>query len=120
MTNKIDLNTQQIFAAANAGMTLLNTPGAVNVPGPMAVSGVTGTLYALLSAIVNREVMIVNVPPQLEEAPPAEPPNKEVADAVATAMKNNGKGEAAPIAPVESEETPPAANEAEAAKGQRK
>ncbi len=109
---KIDLNPQQIQMAANAGITLLNTPGAVNVSGPMAVSGVVRTLNALLVAIVNQEVMIVNVPPQLKEAPP---PNKEVAAAVAAAVKNNGKGEAEPIAPVESEGTPPAANEAEAA-----
>ena len=118
---KIDLNPQQIQMAANAGITLLNTQGAVNVPGPMAVSGVIRTLNALLLAIVNQEVMIVNVPPQLQQAPPpTEPPNKEVADAVADAVKNNGKGEAPPIAPVELKEIPPAANKAGAAEKSEK
>jgi hypothetical protein len=114
---KIDFSPQQIQIAASAGLQLLSTQGAVNVPGPMAVSGVIKTLAQLLTAIVNQEVMIVNIPVKLAEAPPAAPPNKEVAAAVAAAIENNGKGEASPIAPVESEETPPAANEAEAAEG---
>ena len=113
---RIDLNPQQVQQAANAGVQLLNTPGAVNVPSPMACSGVMQTLLQLLMAIANREVMVVNVPVQLKDAPPpAEPPNKKVADAVAAAVKNNGKGYDSSIAPVESEETPPAANEAETA-----
>lgn len=114
---KIDLTPQQIQLAANAGMTLLNTPGAVNVPSPMAVSGVVRTLYQLLLAIAQGEVQLVNIPVKLGDAPP---PNKEVAEAVAAATKNNGKGEAEPIAPVESEEIPPAANEAGARGKERK
>jgi len=114
---KVDFTPQQIQIAASAGLQLLNTQGAVNVPGPMAVSGVVKTLAQLLSAIVNQEVMVINVPVKMAEAPPAAPPNKEVAAAVAAAVENNGSGEASPIAPVESEEIPPAANEAEAAEG---
>ena len=115
---KVDFTPQQIQQAALAGVTLLNTPGAVNVPSPMACSGVMKTLLQLLMAIANQEVMIVNIPVKMAEAPPpATPPNKEVAAAVAAAVENNGSGEASPIAPVESEETPPAANEAEAAEG---
>jgi hypothetical protein len=96
MTNKIDLNTQQIQLAANAGITLLNTPGAVSVPGPMAVSGIVTTLMQLLLAIQNGEVMIVNVPPKLEDAPPPAEPNKEVADAVAAALESSGNSGEAP------------------------
>lgn len=98
---KMDLTPQQIQQAANAGITLLNTPGAVNVPGPMAVSGIVRTLNAFLLAIVNQEVMVVMVPPQLKEAPPpAEPKNKEVADAVAAAVESSGNSEEAPAAEV--------------------
>lgn len=111
---KTDLNPQQIQQAALAGVTLLNSPGAVNVPSPMACSGVMKTLLQLLMAIANQEVMVVNVPVRLADAPPPAEPNKEVADAVADAVKNNGSGEAPSIAPVESKKIPPAANEAEA------
>jgi hypothetical protein len=110
---KVDLNPQQVQMAANAGITLLNTPGAVNVPSPMAVSGIVRTLYQMLLAISNGEVMLVNIPVKLGDAPE---PNKEVAAAVAGAVKNNGKGEDSSIAPVESEGIPPAANKAEAAR----
>ena len=98
---KMDLTPQQIQMAANAGITLLNTPGAVNVPGPMAVSGIVRTLNAFLLAIVNQEVMVVMVPPQLKDAPPpAEPPNKEVAEAVAAAVESSGNSEEDPTAEV--------------------
>jgi len=41
--------------------------------------------------------MMVNVPPQLADAPPpAEPPNKEVADAVAAAVESSGNSEKSP------------------------
>ena len=96
---KIDLNPQQIQIAANAGVTLLNTPGAVNVPSPMAVSGAVRVLMQLLMAIANGEVRVINAPPQLADAPPpAEPPNKEVADAVAAAVESSGNSEEAPAA----------------------
>jgi hypothetical protein len=98
---KMDLNPQQIQQAANAGITLLNTPGAVNVPGPMAVSGIIRVLNAFLLAIVNQEVMVVMVPPQLKDAPPPdEKPNKEVAEAVAAAVESSGNSEEAPAAEV--------------------
>ncbi len=66
---KIDLNPQQIQMAANAGITLLNTPGAVNVPGPMAVTGVVGVLNSLLTAIVNGQVIVMNAPTPKEVSP---------------------------------------------------
>ena len=88
---QVDLNPQQIQQAAVAGVTLLNTPGAVNVPSPMACSGVMKTLLQLLMAIANQQVMIVNVPVQLKDAPPpAEQQNKEVAEAVAAAVESSG------------------------------
>ncbi len=93
---QIDLNPQQIQMAANAGITLLNTPGAVNVPGPMAVSGVVRVLMQLLMAIANQEVMVVNLPVKLADAPPADEPNKEVAAAVAAAVDSSGNSEKAP------------------------
>lgn len=96
---RVDLNPQQVQMAASAGVQLLNTPGAVNVPSPMAVSGAVRVLMQLLMAIANQEVMVVNVPPQLADAPsPAEPPNKEVADAVAAAVESSGNSEEAPAA----------------------
>jgi hypothetical protein len=98
---RVDLNPQQVQMAANAGLTLLNTPGAVNVPGPMAVSGVVKVLAQLLTAIANQEVMVVNFPPQLKDAPkPAEPENKEVAKAVAAAVESSGNSEESPAAKV--------------------
>jgi len=94
---RIDLHPQQVQQAANAGVQLLNTPGAVNVPSPMACSGVMKTLLQLLMAIANQEVMVVNVPVKLEDAPPpAEPKNKEVADAVSAAVESSGNSEEAP------------------------
>ena len=102
---RVDLNPQQVQMAAQAGVTLLNTPGAVNVPSPMAVSGAVRVLMQLLVAIANQEVMVVNVPVQLADAPPPaeppkEPPNKEVADAVAAAVESSGNSEEAPAAKV--------------------
>ncbi len=94
---QVDLNPQQIQAAGQAGVTLLTTPGAVNVPGPMAVSGVAQVLLQLLMAIAKQEVMVINVPVKMADAPPpAEPPNKQVADAVATAVESSGNSEEAP------------------------
>lgn len=94
---RIDLNPQQVQMAAQAGVQLLNTPGAVNVPSPMAVSGAVRVLMQLLMAIANQEVMVVNTPVQLADAPPpAEPPNEQVADAVAAAVESSGNSEKAP------------------------
>ena len=101
---RIDLNQEQIKMAAQAGVTLLNTPGAVNVPSPMAVSGAVRTLMQLLMAIANNEVLVVNTPVKLADAPkpkeesPKDPPNKEVAEAVAAAVESSGNSEGAPEA----------------------
>lgn len=98
---RIDLNPQQVQQAAQAGVQLLQTPGAVSVPSPMACSGVMKTLLQLLLAIANQEVMVVNIPVQLKDAPPPdEKPNKEVADAVAAAVESSGNSEEAPAAEV--------------------
>ncbi len=98
---QVDLNPQQVQQAANAGVSLLTTPGAVSVPGPMAVSGVTQALLQLLMAIAKQEVMVVNMPVKLADAPPpAEPPNKEVAEAVAAAVESSGNSEEDPTAEV--------------------
>jgi len=67
---QLDLNPMQIQQAAAAGVQLLNTPGAVSVPGQIAVTGIIGTLNALLAAIANRELMVVQFP----TAPPMEIP----------------------------------------------
>ncbi len=102
--SRIDLNQQQIQMAATAGVTLLNTPGAVKVDGPMATSGVIRTLLQLLMAIANNEVLVVNTPVKLADAPkpeeesPKDPPNKEVAEAVAAAVESSGNSEGAPEA----------------------
>ena len=96
---KVDLNPQQIQMAANAGIQLLNTPGAVNVPSQMAVSGAVRVLYQLLLAISNGEALVINAPPQLKDAPPpAEPPNKAVADAVTAAVESSGNSGDSPAA----------------------
>ncbi len=63
---KIDLEQPQILQAARAGLTLLNTPGAVSVPSQMAITGDVQILNALLQAIVSRQVVVVN-PPQAPE-----------------------------------------------------
>lgn len=62
----MNLNLDQMKQAAAAGVTLLNTPGAVNVPSPMAITGIISVLNSLLTAVVNGEVLIVNVPKKKE------------------------------------------------------
>lgn len=57
---EINFEPQQILLAANAGLTLLQTPGAIKVDGPMAISGDLGILNNLLAAIVQRQLVIVN------------------------------------------------------------
>ena len=69
MQQQMNLEPQQVLRAATAGIQLLNTPGAVNVPSQMAITGDVAVLNALLSAIVRQEVMIVNTP----QKPAAEP-----------------------------------------------
>lgn len=72
MNQRVNISQDQMKQAAAAGVQLLNTPGAVNVPGPMSISGITGTLNAMLTAIMNGEVMIVNIPqtPEGDKTPP--------------------------------------------------
>ena len=67
---QVNLEPQQILKAAQAGIQLLQTPGAVNVPGPLAISGDVAVLHAMLGAIVRQEVMIVNKPPQVPALEP--------------------------------------------------
>lgn len=59
----IDITQEQMKQAAQAGVQLLNTPGSVNVPSPMAISGVMGVLNSMLTAIANGEVVLMNVAP---------------------------------------------------------
>ena len=59
---QINLEQPQILRAANAGLQLLNTPGAVNVPSPMAITGDIQILNALLQAIVSQQVVLTNPP----------------------------------------------------------
>lgn len=63
---KINLELPQILQAARAGLQLLNTPGAVSVPSQMAITGDVQILNALLQAIVQQQVIVVN-PPQAPE-----------------------------------------------------
>ncbi len=69
----VDISQIQMQQAAAAGAQLLQTPGAVNVPSPMAITGIVGTLNSMLTAIANGQVIIVNVPTQKaegDETPP--------------------------------------------------
>ena len=63
----IDISQEQMKQAASAGVQLLNMPGAVNVPSPMAISGVMGVLNSMLTAIANGEVILLNVPKKQTE-----------------------------------------------------
>jgi len=72
----INLEQPQILRAAQAGLQLLNTPGAVNVPSPMAITGDVQILNALLQAIVQQQVIIVNPPAKPEGELPPPPPDE--------------------------------------------
>jgi len=61
---RVQIGPEQVVRAATAGLTLLNTPGAVNVPGPMAISGDVQLLNAVLTAIVQGEVVLGSPAPQ--------------------------------------------------------
>jgi hypothetical protein len=63
----INLSHEQTQKAAAAGAQLLQTQGAVNVPGPMAVSGIIGALNSLLTAIASGQVLVVNAPTKKAE-----------------------------------------------------
>jgi len=60
--------------AAAAGVQLLNMPGAVNVPSTMAITGVVGILNSMLTAIMNGEVILLNVPKKQPEGDGKTPP----------------------------------------------
>ncbi|MCK5644825.1 MAG: hypothetical protein KAJ19_28760 [Gammaproteobacteria bacterium] len=60
---KVDITQAQMQQAATAGVQLLNTPGAVNVPSTMAMTGAIAVLSSMLTAIANREVVLMNVNP---------------------------------------------------------
>lgn len=72
---KVQIGPEQVVKAANAGLTLLNTPGAVNVPGPMAISGDIQLLNAVLTAIVQGQVVLGN--PEVEKKESKKEPLKE-------------------------------------------
>ncbi len=63
---QINLSQDNVIQAAEAGRQLLETPGAVNVPGPMSISGVTQILHALLTAIANKQVVVLQPQPSGE------------------------------------------------------
>lgn len=63
----IDISQEQMKQAASAGVQLLNMPGAVNIPSPMAITGVVGVLNSMLTAIANGEVILLNVPKKQPE-----------------------------------------------------
>ena len=72
----IQIGPEQVVKAATAGLALLNTPGAVNVPGPMAVSGEIQLLNALLTALVQGTVVLGH--PQ--KAPPPANDNDDLVE----------------------------------------
>lgn len=63
----VDISQEQMKQAASAGVQLLNMPGAVNVPSQMAITGVVGVLNSMLNAIMNGEVILLNVPKKQPE-----------------------------------------------------
>lgn len=72
--NTVNLSQEQMQQAATAGAQLLQTPGAVSIPSTMAITGIIGMLNALLTAIANGQVIVVNVPQK--QIPEGEiPPN---------------------------------------------
>lgn len=62
----VDITQEQMKLAATAGVQLLNTQGAVNVPSTMAITGVMGVLNSMLTAIANGQVILLNVPVKQE------------------------------------------------------
>ena len=96
----VDLTPPQIQQAAQAGVNLLNTPGAVNVPSTMAISGVTQVLHALLLGIAENRLAVIDLtrraPEKPVEAGPDDPENPEVAKAVAAAVESSGNSGESP------------------------
>jgi hypothetical protein len=82
MKQTVDLSQQQIQQAAQAGVTLLNTPGAVNVPSTMSITGVTQVLHAFLLGIAEGRLAVIDLTKQAPlpiqaSQTPAEPENPE-------------------------------------------
>ncbi len=75
--NQINLSQENIQQAAAAGLQLLQTPGAVNVPGPMSITGVMQILHGLLTAIVNKQVIVLNPQPLEDKTPPPQDDEKK-------------------------------------------
>lgn len=71
----VDISQEQMKQAAAVGVQLLNTPGAVNVPSQMAITGMVGVLNSMLSAIMNGEVILLNVPAKQPEGDGKTPPD---------------------------------------------
>lgn len=72
--NTVDITQEQMKQAASAGVQLLQTPGAVNVPSTMAITGVMGVLNSMLTAIANGQVILLNVPAKQPEGDGKTPP----------------------------------------------
>ncbi len=70
----IDITQDQMKQAASAGVQLLQTPGAVNVPSTMAITGVIGVLNSMLTAIANGQVLLLNAPVKQPEGDGKTPP----------------------------------------------
>lgn len=67
----LNLSQQQMQLAANAGIQLLNTSGAVNVPGPLAVTDQIKHLNVMLNGIASGQVVVVN-PKNVKKGEPEE------------------------------------------------
>jgi hypothetical protein len=63
---QVQLGPQDISRAARTGVTLLNTPDAVKVDGPMALSGDLQILNILLSNLASGALQVVQPTPEAE------------------------------------------------------
>ena len=80
---QVNLEPNQVAQAAAAGLTLLNTPGAVSVPGPMALTNNIQILNAVLTAIANGTLVLINAPaPEGGKLPPPAEEEKEEEEAM--------------------------------------
>lgn len=87
----VDISQEQMRQAATAGVQLLNTPGAVNVPGPMAVTDSMKILNRMLSAIANGEVAVVNITVKQEKEDGKTPPDNDEAKKLDLKSVDTGK-----------------------------
>jgi len=72
MSQNIQLSPEQIVSAAKAGVELLETKGAVNVPSTMSLTGDIPVLHAFLSALANGSVVLGS-----PAAPPSDDAGKD-------------------------------------------